>query len=119
MRLVVRVADDPGVAVEVHPARPLPLDWYRWRDALLGGTPAVAPVEGFTAPHGWSLTVVDAAPGVHGFYAVLDNAIHVVATLPADADAAVRARLHAALVAATVAWDDGAGDSPIVALGQL
>jgi len=64
------------LAIELGRARPLPLDWDTWRDALLGGPPLTPIVEEYTVPEGWSVTIVDVAAGVHAFYAVLDHAVH-------------------------------------------
>ena len=117
MSLQLRVAPPAGIAIHVGPARPLPLDWDRWRDALLGGPPLAPIVEGFTAPEGWSVTIVEVATEaglrVHAFYAVFDQAIHAWAALP-DASAAARAGVHATFTQAAPLWPD-----EIVALGQL
>lgn len=116
--LRLRTSPPAGIAIRVEPARPLPVDWYRWRDAVLAGAPLAPIVEGFTEPEGWSVTIVEVATGeglrVHAFYAIFDQAIHAWAALPADASAAVRAGVRAAFAQAAPAWPDA-----IVALGQL
>lgn len=113
----LRTPPPDGIAV-VAEVTPLPVDWYRWRDALLAGPPLAPIVEEFTQPEGWSVTIVEVAAEagtrMHAFYAVFDHAIHAWAAVPADTTADVRAALRAALVHAAPAWPDD-----IVALGQL
>lgn len=96
----------------------MPLDWVRWRDALIGGTPLHPVVEQYTVPEGWAVTIVDTAIDgalhVHAFYAVLDHAVHVLATLPADAPPEQRARVRTLFAGAAPVWDDA-----IVALVDL
>ena len=73
-------ADAKGLPIEIEPARPFPVDWDRWRDALLGGAPLTPIVEEYTVPEGWSVTIVEVATAagvrVHAFYAILDRAVH-------------------------------------------
>lgn len=110
VRLSFRCPPPHGTTIQIATARPLPLDWYRWRDALLGGPPLAPIVEGFTDPEGWSLTIVEVAfeGGIrtHAFYAVFDHATHAFATLPADASDEVRAAVRATFTQATPVWPD-------------
>jgi hypothetical protein len=109
VRIVLRGSAD-DLKIVIAPARPLPLDWERWRDALLGGAPAAPIVEEFTEPEGWSVTIVAVGARMHAFYAVLDHAVHAVA----DAAPEQHARLRTLFRAAAPIWDD-----EIVALGDL
>ena len=106
-----------GVVVEIDRARPLPLDWARWRDSLLGGAPEGPIAEDRTVPEGWPLTLVEVAAGdglrVHAFYAVLDHAVHAMVTL-ATAASPLRARVHEMFKQAQPVWPD-----EIVALVDL
>lgn len=117
VRIALRGPVD-GLTIVQAPARPMPLDWVRWRDALIRGTPLHPIVEQYTVPEGWAVTIVEAAVDgaldVHAFYAVLDHAVHVVATLPADAPPAQRASARALFEHAAPMWDDA-----IVALVDL
>lgn len=98
------------MTIQISTARPLPLDWYRWRNALLGGPPLAPIVEGFTEPEGWSLTLAEVAhengSRIHAFYAVFDHAAHAFATLPGDASDEVRAAVRATFVQAAPVWPD-------------
>ena len=118
MRLELRVLPPAGVTIHVGKAHALPVDWYRWRDAILGGPPLAPIVEGFTAPEGWSLTtaLVAMPEGIraHAFYAVFDQAVHAWAALPADASGELRDRVAEAFTRAAPVWTD-----EIVALGDL
>ena len=110
VRLSFRRPPPDGMTVQISTARPLPLDWYRWRDALLGGPPLVPIVEGFTEPEGWSLTLAETAfedgIRIHAFYAVFDHAAHAFATVPGDASDEVRAGVRATLTQAAPVWPD-------------
>lgn len=112
MRLELRA--QPPVPIHIGEAHALPVDWYRWRDALLGGAPLEPIVEGFTEPEGWSVTIafVATADGIraHAFYAVFDRAVHAWA----DVDASARDGVRAAFASAVPVWPD-----EIVALGDL
>jgi hypothetical protein len=90
------------LSIEVGRARPLPLDWNTWRDALVGGAPLAPIVEEYTVPEGWSVTIVDVASGVHAFYAVLDRAVHAYA----DVAPAERARVRRLFQEAVPVFDD-------------
>ena len=118
VQLHLRCPLPEGMTIQIAPARALPLDWYRWRDAELGGPPLAPIVEGFTAPEGWSVTIVEVATDegirTHAFYAVFDLAVHAWATLPDDASAELRARVRASFTGAAPVWDD-----EICALGDL
>jgi len=107
-----------GVTIEIGSARPMPLDWDRWRDAVLAGSPADPIVERYTVPEGWSVTVVEIGDGpgmrVHAFYAVLDQAVHATATLEADVTSVLRMRVRELFQRAVPQWDD-----EIVALEDL
>ena len=114
MRIALRGPTN-GISIEIGPARPLPLDWDAWRDALIDGTRTSPIIEAYTIPEGWSMTMVETtAPDgirVYAFYAVLDQAIpaRAVGLAPAQAAAARELFRHAAPV-----WDDA-----IVALVDL
>ncbi len=100
---------------ELGRAQPTPLDWKRWRDALLGGPPLAPIVEEFTVPEGWSVTVVEVAAAqgvrVHAFYSVFDHAVHAVATV---IEPEQRAQVRVLFKQAAPVFDD-----EIVALGDL
>ncbi len=114
MRIALRGPTN-GISIEIGRARPLPLDWDTWRDALVDGTPVAPPVETFTNPEGWSVTLIEThgPDGIrlYAFYAIFDQAIPARATglTPAQLAAARTLFTHAAPV-----WDDA-----IVALGDL
>ena len=115
MPVVFRVAPPADVELRVAPAVPTPLDWNAWRDAVLGpGARAIA--DRFTEPDGWFATLAEVPTPtgvrVHALYAIFDQAIHAWALAPDDA--AVIARVHAALLSATPVWPD-----EIVALAEL
>ena len=114
MRIALRSSEPPGVAIRIEPARATPVDWERWRDAMLGGAPTAPVAEEFTVPEGWSVTIVEVPAGdqvrVHAFYAVFDLAVHAWAAVAASYAPAVRAIFRAAVPV----WDDD-----IVALRDL
>lgn len=95
MRLVL--GPFAGAPVEVSPARPWPVDWAAWCRALIGDRMREPPREHFTEPDGWSVTIGESATGgevtVHAFYAVLDQAVHARATVPASEAAELRRHL--------------------------
>ncbi len=105
MRIELR-GSAQDLAIDVGRARPLPLDWDAWRDALIGGTALAPVVEEYTVPEGWSVTIVEVAAGervrVHAFYAVLDQAVHA----HADATHAERARVRRLFQEAVPVFDD-------------
>src|SRR5450432_3592431 len=88
MRIALRSTVPLGAAIRIADSRAMPLDWERWRDALLGGPPTVPPTEEFTAPEGWPVTIAEVAVGelvhVHAFYAILDRAVHAWSAVRAD-----------------------------------
>jgi hypothetical protein len=117
MRIALRSTVPLGATIRIADSRAMPLDWERWRDALLGGPPMVPPAEEFTAPEGWPVTIAEVAVGelvhVHAFYAILDRAVHAWSAVRSG-DEPARAELRSALCNAAPIWQDD-----IVALADL
>ena len=114
VRIALRGSSE-GLPVEIGPARTVPLDAERWRQLLVEGTPLGQPVERFTTPDGWAMTVVETRTArginIYAFYVVIGLVFPVRVR---ELTAAQAERTRALLPDVDVIWDNA-----VVALEDL